>query len=306
MIDSELSGVNGPEVDFDVLWGRVEGVRNRINRLVPTPLRETDWQRLRASIKHLVEHYPPAQQPPDLEMCEKYVSAAKDDTRAAGLLDENGQIALTVYHLQQAAEKGMKSFCLAIGIANPESLRGTHRTPQPLLSILGSEFLGGMKRLFGGLAGKDYRKILRDVNRLVNNDPQLLARLSFTSTGRSLGIDRLLRTFDSLSHNQPVLEEKEDAVKGILAECLPEYRGLIMAFSGAKYGEACVQCFILGALTFPHESPTRYPGGFLEPQNYDGCLGIVQAIPALRKRTPLLIANVEGVVGLIRTRRSSD
>lgn len=305
MTDGENAAVQAPKVDFDTIWARVQPARARINRPTPKPVQEADWLRLRVVLQRLCARSPSESSAPDLGLCEGYVWSAKEDTRAAELLDKNGHASLSVYHLQQAAEKGMKAFCLAGGIATGESLKRTHRTPQPLLTALASDYLGDMTSLFSRLANKDYRGTLRRVDRLVNSEPHALALLPFKSSRTQLGIEVLLRTLDAVARSQPLLDDKEEEVKTILAECLPEYKDAIMAFSVGEGGHAAVQCYILGALTFPHESPTRYPGGFIEPQQYDRNLGIVQAIPSLVERMPLMITSVEEVLRVIRTRGSS-
>ena len=291
---------------FNSIWGRVIAEKNRINALIPTPLLEKDWLQLKFSVKHMMENFPAEILAPDLEMCQKYCSSASDDYLAANILYGNGQNALTVYHLQQAAEKSMKAFSLAVGIATLESLKSTHRTPQPLLSILGKYFLRDMTKFLGGLAGKDYRKTLRMVNKMVNSDPLSIGKFPFASNRARLGLETLIKTFDDLSQYTPMLEEREEEVKRVLAECIPNYKSLIMGFSGTRHGNAATQCYLLGIITFAHESPTRYLGGSLEPESYRTELGIVQAIPSLIDRTPLMIDSVNELLRHIRVGGTSE
>jgi len=60
-------------------------------------------------------------------------------------------------------------------------------------------------------------------------------------------------------------------------------------------------CYILGCITFAHESSTRYPGGTLNPRDYTTDLGIVQAIPELLVKTDLLFAELTNLFELTKT-----
>ena len=251
-------------------------------------------------LKQMKKIQPTTPSPEVLVLCHGYMYAAREDSWSARILYRHGMSALTIYHIQQAAEKATKALCLSIGLTTPELLGKDHRTPRPLLQALGQDLLRGIRRLLGNIEGKDYRKVLKDVNRLVNNEPKVVAKLPFASSGRQIGIDTLLRNFDIFSQKEQVLEGIEHTVVTTLAEHLPEYREMILGYSRVEFGRAAVMCYILGVLTFAHENTTRYPGGHLEPEDYKGDLGIVQAIPDLLKRTPLMIASVQEVLGQVR------
>ncbi len=290
-------------IPFDELWERVDGARKQVELERGSPVPDMEWQAYRSALKKMLETPVEALHSPFLDMCREYLAAAKRDARAAEVLDNsNGQAALTLYHIQQGIEKATKALCVAMGIATPESLRSTHRTPQPLLAALGKNFLGEGAAEFLRALDKGYRKKLKRANVLVNNRQQKLARLPFRRTGWDLGIEDFLDTLDNLARHQEWFEQKEENVKKILAGCLPEYRDQILAFAAAKYALAAPNCLVIGALTYPHESSTRYPGGDLEPPDYAGELGIVRAIPSLLERTPLTIRRVEELVDHIERR----
>ena len=287
------------------MWGRVEGVRDLIEDARGQPITDVQWKELRNWLKGAMNDLPETSNPPPLELCRNYLAIAKEDAAVSRLLYNEGRTAPALYHIQQGIEKTTKAFCLAAGIATPESLTDTHRTPQPLLSAMGKKYFGaGLLRTLD----KDCRKKLRRANHLVNHRQDILARLPFLSTGRELGIRELLDALDSLSRHQELLEEKEQRVKTIMAGCLPEHEADILGFAAVKFGQVGPACLVLGALTYPHESSTRYPGGDLEPHHYEGDLGIVQAIPSLLERTPLTIRRVEELVDHIeqRGRTSKD
>ena len=141
----------------------------------------------------------------------------------------------------------------------------------------------------------------KEVKKLVNSDlagQQRLAKLPLRSNEREFTIEVLFKLCDQLMLINPLLEQKEDEVKKVLAKCLPEYADSIMTYSLIKYGQAAGQCYILGALTFLHENFTRYPGGYLEPQDYTKQLGIVQAVPELIERVARAFDLVNDVIAI--------
>ena len=293
-------------IPFDELWERVEGAKPLIERERGSPVPDVEWQAYKRSLERMMNTPFEALHSPFLDMCREYLAAARDDALAAEVLyNRNGQAALTLYHIQQGIEKATKALCVAIGIATPESLRSTHRTPQPLLTALGGDFLGGRAKEFLSTIDKGYRDKLKRANVLVNNRQDELARLPFRSTSWDVGIEDLLETLDNLARHQEWFEQKEENVKRILAGCLPEYEAQILAFAEAKYGLAAPNCLVLGAITYPHESSTRYPGGPLEPHHYEGDLGIVEAIPSLLERMPSTIESVEELVDHIESKRQA-
>ncbi len=297
--DNELKEITQSD-NAEIFLERVKSIKHIIDGMLPKPLSALQWQLLLANLKKLHDSHSLVLTQESLGICEKYLTYAKGDARAAKILNEHVLPALTVYHLQQVVEKATKAFCLLTGLTTSDRLIKDHRTPQPLLQALEQDLLKGIRSILGSFEGKDYRKILRDVNRLVNNEPQVLAKLPFSSSRQQIGIDTLLHNFDIFSQKNLVLEGIENRVVTTLAEHLPEYREVILATSVIAYGRAAVMCYVLGALTFAHESPTRYPGGYLEPEDYKGDLGIVQAIPHLIERTPLLIASVEEVLRYVQ------
>ena len=297
------TNVDGAQaIPFRELWERVEGVKPLIERERGSPISNMEWQAYRRALERMMNIRVEALHSPSLDMCREYLAAAKADARAAEVLyNRKGQAALTLYHIQQGIEKATKALCLAIGVATPQTLKH-HRTPQPLLAALGEDFLGEGAKEFLRALDKGYREKLKRANALVNNRQDVLARLPFRRTGWDVGIEDLLDTLDNLARHQEWFERKEDNVKRILAGCLPEYEAQILAFAEAKYGLAASKCLVLGAITYPHESSTRYPGGLLEPHDYEGDLGIVQAIPSLLERMPLTIQSVEELVDHIESK----
>lgn len=282
----------------ETLWLRVEP---GIKKLMPKA-DQIDLLGIKVLVKRVLKHVVIRRDSSSLDMADKYVAAGEADDRAANSLFQHGELALSVYHVQQAIEKAMKAFCLSVGDVTIEELRTTHRTPQPLLRIIeerpGSEMMSVLK----SLGNRDYKTAITRVKKLVNSDQQQLAKLPMESSARELGIEVPIRVADALLTTHPLLEQKENEGKTVFAEYLPEYKESIVTYSLVKFGQAGGQCCILGALTFPHESYTRYPGGFLEPRDYTQELGIVQAIPTIMERTPRTLALVRDVILILQSK----
>lgn len=282
---------------IDALWPRVEpGIR----QLVPN-MSQVDLLRTKALVKRvlsaslrLVDSY-------TLDYADKYLVAGNLDITAAKILFEFEQFALSVYHIQQATEKAMKAYCLGLGVLTIDQVRVSHRTPQFILSAIDQWPSSEMATIFSGIANKDYKRCAKEVKKLVNSDlagQQRLAKLPLRSNKREFTIEVLFKLCDQLMLINPLLEQKEDEVKRVLAKCLPEYADSIMTYSLIKYGQAAGQCYILGALTFLHENFTRYPGGYLEPQDYTKQLGIVEAVPELVERIATAFDLVSDVIAI--------
>jgi hypothetical protein len=278
------------------LWSRIEpGIR----KLMPKA-DQIDLLRTKALMKRTLKHIAIHRDSYSLDVADKYLDAGEADYRAASLLFERKEFALTVYHIQQAIEKAMKSFCLSIGDVSVEELPTTHRTPLPLLKIIEEKPGSEMISVLRSIGNQDYRVTVRQVKRLVNSDQQRLASLPLNSSAGALDIETLVRVADAVFTTHPSLEQKEDEVKAVFAEYLPEYKESIVAYSSVKSGQAGGQCYILGVLTFPHESYTRYPGALLEPQDYTEGLGIVQAIPIVIQRIPRTLSLVRDLILILR------
>lgn len=281
---------------IESLWCRVEP---GIKQLMPK-MNQIDLLRMKALVKRVLKSALLRTDSSSLDFADKYLTAGEADSRAASLLFQSGELALSVYHIQQAIEKAMKAFCLSVGDITIDQLRTTHRTPQPLLEVVEQRPGSEMMSLLHFLDNRDYKAAVKRVKKLVNSDQQKLAKLPMKPPAHELSIEVLIEIADALTEVHPVLGQKENEVKAVLVTYLPEYKESIVNYSLMKYGQAAGQCYIFGVLTFPHESYTRYPGGFLEPQDYNQELGIVQAIPSILERTPRTLDLVRDVILILR------
>lgn len=281
---------------IEELWRRV---RPGIKKLMPKA-NHLDSLQTEVLVKRALKHFAIRRDLRSLDMADKYLDAGEADYRATELLFQHSEFALSVYHIQQAVEKAMKAFCLSIGDITIEELRTTHRTPLPLLKIIEEKPGSEMTSILGSLGNRDYRATIKQVKKLVNSDQQRLANLPVDPSARELSIETLIRVADAVFATHPLLEQKESEVKTVFAEYLPDYRDSIVRYSLVKSGQAAAQCYIFGVLTFPHESYTRYPGGYLEPQDYTQNVGIVQAIPIIIERMPRALNLVRDVTSICR------
>jgi len=281
---------------IETVWRRVEP---GIKKLMPGAS-YNDLLEIKVLLKRALKHAAIRRDPLSLDMADKYLAAGEADYWAVNLLFKHRELALSVYHIQQAIEKAMKAFYLSVGDVTIEELRKTHRTPQLLLKIIEERHGREMISALNSLGNRDYKAAITQVKKLVNSDQQQLAKLPMKSSARVRGIEELIEVADALITTQPLLEKKENEAKTVFSEYLPEYKESLVTYPLVKIGQAGLQCYILGMLTFPHESYTRYPGGFLEPQDYTQALGIVQAIPIIIERVPRTLSLVRDVISIFR------
>lgn len=198
----------------------------------------------------------------------------------------------------------VKSICIIIGYTDKKQLASTHLSPRPILELMKSQSARETLSVFSNIVEKNYKKDLKDVNRLVNNETynqQRLRELSYKSTSRTLGVEVFIKLFDILGLDNPSLESKVSQIKQDLIEMLPEYRTQIEDDHNLEYGQVAGQAYILGALTFVHENTTRYPAlveGLFKPGDYTGALGIVIGLPELIERCTILLNSMDLLFGL--------
>ena len=140
---------------IDALWPRVEpGIR----QLVPN-MSQVDLLRTKALVKRVLSASLRPVDSSTLDYADKYLVAGNLDIRAAKILFEAEQFALSVYHIQQATEKAMKAYCLGLGALTIDQVRVSHRTPQFILSTIDQWPGSEMTTIFSGIANKDYKRM---------------------------------------------------------------------------------------------------------------------------------------------------
>ena len=135
---------------FEMVWGRAQPA------LVPLLPKLTSEQSylLKATVKRAVERANAPLPQRDFTLVRAYFAAGTSDLTAARVLYAAKEYALTIYHLQQTAEKATKSLCLALGRTNKDMLSSAHRSPQPLLSLLTEDYGRDAMALASSIADK--------------------------------------------------------------------------------------------------------------------------------------------------------
>jgi|GEM_PF-3378538 len=270
--------------DFNEIWRDVEKALHSLN----LGLNHQTLCWLRSFTNRLLTSTP-ISRPTDEAISEayKYLNAASTDLKACHLLFEAQVFPLAVYHLQQAVEKTTRAYTIGLGQLTPEDLK-THRTPLYVLRILGNRPQEEYAFILDSIKldiSKDttYRDNYSQVQSLINSDlvgQEDLAKLPYKANDKKeLSISTLLTLCD-ISTDRAVMDKTTEAL-GILSMCSDID---VTQFSIEKLlrpSHAITLCYLLGAITFVHESTTRYPGSFLEPTDYTSSLGIVQALPDL-------------------------
>ena len=268
---------------FESVWSRAKPA---LIPLLP-PMTTEQWYLLKATVKQTVVRTIVPLLERDTGLVRAYYSAGVSDLTAADTLYGAKVYALAVYHLQQTAEKATKSLCLALGRTDKDMLLAAHRSPQPLLSLLTEEYGRTAMALASTIADKNYRRMLKRAQSFVNSDAagqEQLRRLPFSKNRHGPSITVFVELADNLAKVPDQILDAERRVKDVLIQCLPEYEAEIRQSVVSTVAVAALQCYVLGTITFVHESSTRYPGGETQPSDYDGDMGIVQAIPALLER----------------------
>jgi len=134
----------------------------------------------------------------------------------------------------------------------------------------------------------------------LNSDPagqEQLRRIPFSKNPKGASISDFLELADKLAVVPDLILNAERRVKEALLNCLPEYEAEIRQSVVSTVAAAALQCYMFGAVTFVHETSSRYPGGDTQSSHYDCTLGIVQAIPGLLDRMLRMLAMVVNAIG---------
>lgn len=200
---------------------------------------------------------------------------AEADAKAARILEAEGIVALSVYHLQQSVEKATKAYALALGVLKPSDLMKIgHKSPLAFISMLRTRLSASYLELFSVFESDIDMKIDAAESAIKESQAEL-ARMSKKRIGELMELNRVSRDVLSqqvpmvLDAMQPVLEmtlPKEQVAEGLEAFRMRFDLDIICHF-GALY--------VLSAITYPHFASTRYSDGEIRPSNYTRHLGIV-------------------------------
>jgi hypothetical protein len=177
----------------------------------------------------------------------EYLNCAHYDYLATKILFRNNIFSNSVYHLQQASEKMMKSLCLILGYTDPEKLKSTHITPQPLLALLQSKPSSDIQNICSNIANKNYRNELKKVVKIVNNniiDQKKLREMPYKSTCRELGIETIIKIYDLIGDGNQALKVNVEQIYKELIEVFPEWKEQIHKDKSLIIGQLTAMLFI--------------------------------------------------------------
>jgi HEPN domain-containing protein len=213
---------------------------------------------------------------------------ARQDLRAAKLLRGEKLYDLAIYHVQQSVEKAAKAWALdSKFIDRSELLDVGHLSPMAFLKIsdktIGKKLVEVIRPIFPGtqealgleeliknnsarfarLPAPEVRKVLDACNELSSQLPEVLRKA-------------LPKIFASLAEISDVGDDESSKIRRTMRERYAERQKTDWPFrliSGMLGGTLI---YLLSALTFPHESFTRYPDLEIKPSEYSESMGIVK------------------------------
>jgi hypothetical protein len=198
----------------------------------------------------------------------EFLNEAERDIKSCKLLHCKKIYPHSVYHLQQAIEKGLKGYCLGLGILTLGEIKGLHHTPFILMK--GVLEKTGIKALIQEL-DEESREILMLWEIEEKAEKRLLiAKWSFKEIIQYL---KIIDNYKSISINMV------DALIN-LAKSSSKYNSNSSFLELTTITDMC-SLYILGTISFPHESFTRYPDSDIKPLDYTKESGIVKATPKM-------------------------
>jgi hypothetical protein len=234
-------------------------------------------------------------------LARRFLKISRDDLNASRILNERGIYALAVFHLQQAVEKATKVQCLLSGIVTHEEIRRIRHESLRGQQIIASKFSRFIRTLaqanpkldvvlrLDELMGKKRRLEIAKLN-ATEIDVVLSAcdhQAKSTDLPRLLAKDRLESILMRMKRDRLDLEISDGDAKAVL----DAFEKLTPALASAVENFAFL--YVASAITFPHAVSTRYPGGEMNPWDYNESLGIVNRLPELVKRFDKVIESLD-------------
>ena len=182
----------------------------------------------------------------------------------------------SIYHLQQATEKIMKSYGLAQGIFSKKDLRDiNHQTPKAFIKMVQEEkiqiYLQSLKRMHPNL-----NIDMSGLKKVVETKDKELALLTIEQINVLLNLSKKIeKALDKTNLDK--------TLKNILPD-LAKAQGKKVtypSFSIIKSSTIFIKMYLIAAITYPHEAFTRYPDRGIKPSQYIEDLGIVKAAPQI-------------------------
>ncbi|MBT3994744.1 MAG: hypothetical protein HOF01_03005 [Chloroflexi bacterium] len=246
----------------------------------------------RISDETMFQHAPSSE---GVRIGREFISIASHDLARSKNARDSDDFPMAVYFLQQGVEKLSSGLSVSVGALEPKlPLQVDHRSPTRILKLLKSDLGGKILDVASFVSEKRYRSKLRDVNRLVNNDPE--HRLYRWSTRE---IRHLLEMQSALNKSALDLTDVENITRKIAVDYFPEFRSLFVQYQiGSEYknAELVNALYVLGVITFEHESETRYPTNRGGPANYNQNHPLIECFNEMHELASGAYSNAVGFV----------
>ena len=202
---------------------------------------------------------------------DEVIKYAEDNLKASRVLKENGLIALSIYHLEQSAEMITKSLYYMFDL----NVNKTHNQ---------IEIIADFREKLSGKLGKDSTTIL------LGSIDSTLQKFKETGISQLARLDEqsLNIYFESLEQLKSALVniDKDDfstVINETVSHLDREKRAGVLASVNSRpnkllnFASGLPIVLIIGLVTYPHESYTRYHGEEISPNDYDsGKVAIVK------------------------------
>lgn len=239
-----------------------------------------------------------------IKIANEYLRLGKIDLEAAKKCYNYGIFNIALFELQQAIEKVTKCFCLAVNIWNGslfslEEISHSHNSIDFLMKML-EKFISVLENK-NGLKNPLFNVFKSDFIENINRQKEMIKKIN----GRE-GFEEINRQVESLEgfdlskigHEQieSIIKENYKGIAGSSVDLKKTYDKALEVIDKEPFFRIFSKIFIplslLGALTFKHESSTRYPYKsvdekgkvdyyVLKPEDYRKGLGVVDAFPKL-------------------------
>lgn len=220
------------------------------------------------------------------KLAKEFLGCAKNDLDATKLLHEETIYALSVYHLQQSAEKMIKSWGLYTGDVSIKEIKDCgHKSPKIFFKMVKKwlEENGERCDKFNIGVPLELEKIRKSVRNVMEENRvyaphELSAKkireiLAFIERTNAFLTDLRIVLIEKIKKMRPELSEKDK--KSTMDLISLDITNILDIF----WME--ITLLFLCEITFVHEETTRYPDGNPKPSDYNRQMGIVEAEPEL-------------------------
>lgn len=215
-----------------------------------------------------------------------FLNEAERDIKSYRVLYSKKIYPHAVYHFQQAVEKAMKGYCLALGILSIEEVK-SHDTPYLLLKGLFEKT--GMKEMLQSLSAESKSQLDKAWEAQDNWEKRLeIARMPF---------EQIIHELSNIDKDKQRIRQLLDSLIPLAAATRPN-SPLPLEITTLP---VLASLYRLGAVSFPHEAFTRYPDDEkMIPTKYVRELGVVKAIPKMTKYLIIALKELRLELGQIQ------